>query len=199
MKKKQNIGLFFGSFNPIHFGHLIIANYMSEFTDLDQIWFVISPHNPLKKKQSLLNVAFRFEMVEIAIKEVVKFKTCNAEINLPQPSYTIHTLAYLSEKYPKYNFSIIMGADNLLSFNKWKNYTQILENYNVYIYPRSTYEKDLIPEYLLKYKEKIFFTNAPIIEISSSFIRSSIAEKKDVRFFLPEGVSEYIDKQQFYK
>jgi nicotinate-nucleotide adenylyltransferase len=138
-------------------------------------------------------------MVEIAIKEVVKFKTCNAEINLPQPSYTIHTLAYLSEKYPKYNFSIIMGADNLLSFNKWKNYTQILENYNVYIYPRSTYEKVLIPEYLLKYKEKIFFTNAPIIEISSSFIRNSIAEKKDVRFFLPEAVYEYIERQQFYK
>lgn len=172
---------------------------MSEFADLDQIWFVISPHNPLKKKQSLLSVSFRIEMVELAIKEFDRFKVCNAEINMPQPSYTIHTLAFLSEKHPTYNFSLIMGADNLLSFNKWKNFNQILENYTLYVYPRNGYEKEFIPEELLKFKEKIFFTKAPIIEISSSFIRNAISEKKDIRFFMPLRVSEYIDKQQFYQ
>ncbi|WP_034059224.1 nicotinate (nicotinamide) nucleotide adenylyltransferase, partial [Lacinutrix jangbogonensis] len=132
----MNIGLYFGSFNPIHIGHLIIANQLVENSDLDQIWFVVTPHNPFKKKSTLLDNFQRLEMVYLATKDYNKLKESNIEFNLPQPNYTINTLTYLQEKHPEHQFSLIMGEDNLKSFHKWKNYEVILENHNIYVYPR---------------------------------------------------------------
>lgn len=194
MKKIKKIGLFFGSFNPIHIGHLAIANYFAEFTDLNEVWFVVSPHNPLKNKSSLLAQHHRLYMVNLAIEEYPKFKSSDIEFHLPQPSYTIHTLAHLREKYSQYQFCLILGQDNLTTFHKWKNYEIILENYFLYIYPRPN-----IPPTPFDQHPKVLFTNAPQIEISASFIRQSIKEKKDVRYFLHPKVWQYIDEMNFYK
>lgn len=188
-------GLFFGSFNPIHIGHLVLANYFAEFTDIRQVWFVISPHNPLKVKETLLADHLRLEMVELAIKDEQRFGICNIEFRMPKPSYTIDTLTYLSEKYPNREFAIIMGADGLASFHKWKNYDQIYKHYCRYIYPRDT--NDLI-DYSIH--PNIFLAeDAPKIQISSSFIRNSIHNGKNVKYFLPEKVYEFIDKMNLYK
>jgi len=187
-------GLFFGSFNPIHIGHLAIANYFVEYTDLDKIWFVISPQSPFKTKSSLLAEHHRYALVHTAIEDDSRFKACNIEFHLPKPSYTIDTLTYLKEKYPDKEFALIMGADNIIHLHKWKNYEKIIQDFDIYVYPRpgidtSIYEKN----------KKIHITKAPLIEISASFIRSSIKEKKDVRYFLNTKVWEYIDEMNFYK
>lgn len=190
----MKIGLFFGSFNPIHIGHMAIANYILEFTDLENIWFVVSPHNPLKDKNSLLADNHRIRIVREAIGDFNKFKASDIEFKLPQPSYTIHTLTYLKEKYPDHEFVLIMGSDNLQNFHKWKNYEEILKNYEVYVYPRKESDGGDF-----KTHPKIKFINAPLMEISSSFIRAAIKQKKDVRFYLPEAAWEYIKEMHFYE
>ncbi len=166
MSKSKHIGLFFGSFNPIHVGHLIIASYMVDHTDMDELWFVISPHNPLKKKATLLDDHHRLALVRVAVEDDPKLKACNEEFNLPQPSYTIHTLTHLKEKYPDYRFSLIMGEDNLQSLHKWKNYEEILRDYQLYVYPRPNYDGDKLKEH-----PHVHFVDAPIMELSASLIR----------------------------
>lgn len=190
----MRIGLFFGSFNPIHVGHMVLGNYMVSFTDLEQVWFVVSPHNPLKEKSSLLHQNQRLHMVNLAIGDHPNLKSSNIEFSLPQPSYTINTLVHLKEKFPNHEFSLIMGADNLQSFHKWKNYEEILKHYSLYVYPRPGYEGG---EWMNHPKVKI--TDAPLIEISSTFIRNAIKNKKDVSFFVPPTVWQYIDEMSFFK
>ncbi|MGQ0827713.1 MAG: nicotinate (nicotinamide) nucleotide adenylyltransferase [Bacteroidota bacterium] len=193
----MKVGLFFGSFNPIHVGHMVLANYMLSFTDLDRVWFIVSPHNPLKNKSSLLDEKQRLYLVNLAIGDNNKLKASNIEFKLPQPSYTINTLAHLKEKYPQNEFALILGADNLQSFHKWKNYEEILKYHQLYVYPRvqATAEKTKVE----LNAEKIKLVNAPVIEVSSTFIRQSIKEKKDVRYFMPESVWEYVQEMHFYK
>ena len=192
----MKIGLFFGTFNPIHVGHLIIANHMADFTDLDEVWMVVTPHNPLKKKSSLLADHHRFQLVQEATEDFPKIKPSNVEFDLPQPNYTVHTLALLEEKYPQHDFCLIMGEDNLRSLKKWKNYELILERHKIYVYPRlTTLEKD--PE--LENLEAIEFTDAPVVEISSSFIRKAIAEGKSVRALMPHRAWDYLDRMNFYR
>ncbi len=191
----MKIGLYFGSFNPIHVGHLIIANYMVEFTDLDQVWLVVTPHNPHKNKTSLLADHHRLEMVYLATKNYPKLKPSDVEFKLPQPNYTIQTLVHLSEKYPQHQFSILMGEDNLDSLHKWKNYEAILENYSMYIYPR---KGTFTNENNLKNHKNIHLVEAPIIELSSTFIRQAIKDKKNIAPMLPDAVFEYLDHNLFY-
>jgi nicotinate-nucleotide adenylyltransferase len=190
----MKIGLFFGSFNPVHNGHMIIAGYFAEFTDLDQVWFVVSPHNPMKQKSTLLQDYHRMSLVKIAIGDFRKIKASDIEFKLQRPSYTIHTLTYLFEKFPQHNFVLILGSDNLQTFHKWKNFEQILEQVEVYVYPR---KENAGGELLTHPKVKLI--SAPVMEISSSFIRESIKSKKDIRYMLPEKVWEYIDEMNFYK
>jgi|TARA_B110000305_G_C19442759_1_gene642921 nicotinate-nucleotide adenylyltransferase len=192
----MKIGLFFGSFNPIHIGHLIIANHMVEYSDMDQIWFVVTPHNPHKKKSSLLDDTHRITMANIAVEEYRNLKVSNIEFGLPEPNYTVDTLAYISEKYPNHNFSLIMGEDNLKSFHKWKNHKVILENYSIYVYPRKA--EGTIAKELLE-GNRIHKIEAPIVEISSTLIRKSIQEKKNFRPLVPQNVWAYIDEMNFYK
>ena len=190
----MHIGLFFGSFNPIHVGHMVLANYMASFTDLEQIWFVVSPHNPLKEKSSLLNQNQRLHMVNLAIGDNDKLKSSNIEFGLSQPSYTINTLAHLKEKYPQHQFSLIMGEDNLESFTKWKNYEEILKNHKLYVYPRPNSNSGD-----LKAHSNVIMTEAPLMDISSTIIRQAIKDKKDVSFFVPQAVWQYLDEMSFYK
>lgn len=190
----MKVGLFFGSFNPIHAGHLVLANYMLEYTDLERIWFVVSPHNPLKKKSTLLDEKQRLQMVDLAIGDNIKLKASNIEFNLPQPSYTIVTLTYLKEKYPQHEFVLIMGADNLESFHKWKNYEEIIKHHQLYIYPRPESDGGNLKEH-----PQIKLVNAPLMEISSTAIRQAIKEKKDMRYFMPEAVWQYIKEMHFYE
>jgi len=187
-------GLFFGSFNPIHIGHLALAEYMIEFTGLEQIWFVVSPHNPLKSKDSLLADHHRLEMVHLAIDHDKRFRVSDIEFRMPQPSYTIDTLSYLEEKSPGNKYSLIIGSDNLLSFGKWKNADQIIQKYHRYVYPRFGTASESYQSH-----ENITMVNAPKIEVSSSFIREAIREGKSVRYFLPEKVYQYIDQMNFYR
>lgn len=191
----MKIGLYFGSFNPIHIGHLIIANHIAEHSDLDEIWFVVTPHNPFKKKSSLLDNYQRLEMVYIATKDYIKLKPSDIEFRLPQPNYTINTLVHLHEKYPKHDFALIMGEDNLKSFHKWKNYELILEEHHIYVYPR-------ISNHTLNTQfhnhEKIHFIDAPIMELSSTNIRNSIKTGKNVKPMLSDTVWKYIDDMNFY-
>lgn len=190
----MQIGLFFGSFNPIHLGHMVLANYMASFTDLEQVWFVVSPHNPLKEKASLLNQNQRLHMVNLAIGDSNLFKSSNIEFDLPQPSYTINTLAHLKEKYPQHTFALIMGEDNLQSFTKWKNYEVILEQYKLYVYPRPNCNSEE-----LKKHPNVIMTEAPLMDISSTLIRNAIKAKKNVSFFVPQQVWTYMDEMNFYK
>ena len=190
----MKVGLFFGSFNPVHIGHMVLANYMLEFTDLDRIWFVVSPHNPLKQKSSLLNERQRLQMVTLAIGDNNKMKASNIEFKLPQPSYTINTLAYLKEKYPNNNFALIMGADNLEGFHKWKNYEEILKNYELYVYPRPDSKGGELADH-----KKVRLVNAPLMEISSTEIRNAIKDKKDMRYFVPEAAWQYLKESHFYE
>lgn len=190
----MKIGLFFGSFNPIHIGHLAIANYMAEYTDLEEIWFVISPHNPLKNKASLLADYHRLELVELSIEAYPQFKASNIEFNLPQPSYTIDTLSYLKEKHSKHEFALIVGSDNLNSFTKWKNYEFLLQNHELYVYPRPGFKDEDV-----KLAGTIHIVPAPLMEVSSSFIRQAIKEKKEIPFFLPSPAYQYIKEMHFYE
>lgn len=188
------IGLYFGTFNPIHIGHMAIANYLVEFTSIDQLWFVVSPQNPHKKKQNLLNDYHRLEMVHRAVDDDDRFRVSNIEFGLPKPSYTVETLAYLKDKFPDHHFKIIMGSDNLEKFHKWKNYQQIVDNYGIIIYPRPGFEPS---KYELPKTTEI--AKAPQMEISSTFIRKAIRAEKDVRHFLPQKTWEYLDEMNFYK
>lgn len=192
----MNIGLFFGTFNPIHIGHLIIANHMAEFSDLDEVWFVVTPHNPFKEKKSLLPDNHRLRMVMEATEDYPYLKSSNIEFGLPQPNYTVNTLAYLQEKYPDVQFNLIMGEDNLHTFHKWKNYEVILENYHIYVYPR-VYQNKEVSEF--EKHPKIQKVNAPIVEISATFIRKAIKAKKNIQPLLPPNVWKYIDEMNFYK
>ncbi|MDR2962052.1 MAG: nicotinate-nucleotide adenylyltransferase [Bacteroidales bacterium] len=194
----MQVGLFFGSFNPIHIGHLAIANYMVEFTEIEQLWFVISPHNPLKEKKSLLDNYQRYEMVCRAIEHFPNMQASTIEFSLPQPSYTIHALAHLEEKYPQHTFSLIMGADNVVHLHAWKHSEHILENYHIYVYNRPEISQTHIPE-TYKNHTHIHFVDAPLMEISSSFIRRGIAEKKNIRAFMPDAAWQYLDEMNFYK
>lgn len=192
----MKVGLYFGTFNPIHVGHLIIANYLAENSDLDEVWMVVTPHNPLKKKSGLLEDYHRLHMIHLATERFDKIKPSDIEFKLPQPNYTINTLIHLTEKFPKYEFSLIMGEDNLKSLNKWKNYEQILEDYDIYVYPRISESE--VPDEFVNHP-KIHKVEAPIIELSSTFIRNSVKEGKDIRPMLDEKVWEYIDHNLFYR
>ena len=192
----MRIGLFFGTFNPIHIGHLVIANHMVEHSDLDQIWMVVTPLSPFKKKSNMLPDHHRYEMVYRATSTYDKLQPSNIEFKLPQPNYTINTLVHLDEKYPQHEFCLIMGEDNLKTFHKWKNYEAILEHYELYVYPRISENK--VPDHL-KEHSKIHRVDAPIMEISSTMIRKSIADKKNIRPLLDTTVWTYIDEMNFYK
>jgi nicotinate-nucleotide adenylyltransferase len=191
----KQVGLYFGSFNPIHIGHMAIANYMVEFTDLDEFWFVVTPQNPHKEKKNLLNDYDRLELVQLAVVNDHRLKVSDIEFFLPKPSYTIDTLTYLKESFPNRQFKVLMGSDNLPNFHKWKNYEAIVENFGVIVYPR--YEIDQTK--VLPHKNIILTPEAPRIEISSSFIRKSIKKGKDIRHFLPSKSWERIEKMGFYK
>ena len=195
MKKK--IGLFFGSFNPIHIGHLILANYILEYSDMQELWFVVSPQNPFKDKKTLLNDHNRLDMVELAIKNYPKMRASNVEFSLPIPSYTIDTLTYLKEKHPNVSFSLIMGEDNLKSLHKWKNYELILENHHIIVYPRIM-EDETTSKTIFEH-DNISLIKAPIIELSATEIRNMIKEAKNVKPMLPPEVFEYLDGSNFYK
>jgi nicotinate-nucleotide adenylyltransferase len=192
----MKIGLYFGTFNPIHIGHLIIANHMAEHADLDQVWMVVTPHNPLKKKSTLLDDYHRLQMVYLATEDYPKLKPSDIEFKLPQPNYTVTTLVHLEEKYPHHQFSLIMGEDNLKSFHKWKNYEAILAHHEIYVYPRISSETENLE---LKNHPKIHMIDAPVVEISSTFIRENIKLGKNVRPLVPTKVWEYIDHNLFYK
>ena len=192
---RQKVGLYFGSFNPIHIGHMAIANYMVEFTEINQVWFVVSPQNPHKRKINLLDDYQRLEIVQRAVEGDERLSTSNFEFYLPKPSYTVDTLAYIKDRHPNYQFVILMGTDNLESFHKWKNYETIVENYGVIVYPRPGFNKSKVQSH----KNITIAENAPLMEISSSFIRKSIQQGKDVRHFLPSKSWKYIDEMNFYK
>lgn len=192
----MKVGLYFGTFNPLHVGHLIIANHMAEHGGLDQVWLVVTPHNPHKKKSTLLDDHHRLQMVHLATEDYVKLKPSDVEFRLPQPNYTVHTLEHLREKFPAHEFALIMGEDNLNSFHKWKNYEVILQHHDIFVYPRINTE---VADPSLLNHPRIHRTGAPVIELSSTFIRDSIKAGKNVRPMLPQKVWEYIDHNLFYK
>ncbi|MFV0531661.1 MAG: nicotinate (nicotinamide) nucleotide adenylyltransferase [Flavobacteriales bacterium] len=191
----MKIGLFFGSFNPIHIGHLVIANHMVEFTGLDEVWFVVSPHNPHKQKKSLLGDYHRLEMVRIAIEDYYKLRASDIEFSLSQPSYTIDTLTYINEKYPKHDFFLIMGMDNLETFHKWKNYEEILKNHEVYVYPRMGSKEG----FFTKHPKVHIIKDVPVMQISATFIRNAIKAKKNVAPLLHPNVWNFLEKNNFYR
>ena len=190
------IGLFFGSFNPVHVGHMIIAQHLLNETDLDQVWMVVTPHNPLKKKATLLDDHHRLQMVYLATEDFPKIKPSDIEFKLPQPNYTINTLVHLQDKHPDYEFSLIMGEDNLNSLHKWKNYEAILQHHEIYVYPRLNSGE--IDEQFVNHP-KIHRVGAPVVELSSTFIRDSIKNNKNVIPMLPHKVWEYVEHNLFYK
>jgi nicotinate-nucleotide adenylyltransferase len=192
----MNIGLYFGTFNPIHVGHLIIANHMAEFSDLDQVWMVVTPHNPHKQKSTLLDDYHRLEMVHLAAQDYPRIRPSDIEFKLPQPNYTVNTLAHLMEKFPQHQFSLIMGEDNLNSLHKWKNYEAILQYHHIYVYPRLNSGE--IDRQFINHP-KIHRIGAPVIELSSTFIRDSIKLNKNIAPMLPQKVWEYIDHNLFYR
>ena len=189
----MKIGLFFGSFNPIHIGHKVIASYLVDFTDLDKVMFLVSPQNPLKQKISLLDQYHRLQIIRAEIEDNSKLEVSDIEFDMPKPSYTIDTLVRLKEKHPENDYSIIMGSDNLQNFHKWKNYEQILEDYSVYVYPRPGCEISG------SHKNIHLIEGVPQMEISSSFIRKSIKEGKDISYLMPEKAWIYTDEMNFYR
>ena len=189
----MKIGLFFGSFNPMHLGHKIIASYLVEFSDLEKVLFVVSPRNPFKQKKSLLDPNHRLQIIKAEIEDNYVLGVSDIEFKMPQPSYTIDTLSRLKEDYPQNQYSIIMGADNLQNFHKWKNYHQILDSYSVYVYPRSNIKA------IIEHKNIHIIEGVPKMEISASFIKKLIKEGKDISYLIPEKAWNYIDEMNFYK
>lgn len=194
----KKIGLFFGSFNPIHIGHLILANYILEKSDMEELWFVVSPQNPFKDKKSLLADHNRLDMVNLSIKNYPKMRASDVEFALPKPSYTVDTLTYLHEKFPNNQFSLIMGEDNLEGLHKWKNADVLIKNHQIIVYPRLFEGEKKNNDYISE-SENIILINAPIIELSATDIRNMIKEGKNVRPMLPPEVFEYLDGSNFYK
>jgi len=190
----KKIGLFFGSFNPVHVGHMIIANHMINETDLDQVWMVVSPQNPHKKKNTLAKDYDRLNMVKEAIGDNIRIKASNIEFGLSIPSYTVDTLAYLTEKYPKDEFSLIMGGDNIGSFHKWKNYEVILKYHNIFVYSRPNYELGDLANH-----PKVTILEAPLLDISASYIRNCIKEGKSIRYLVSDKVYDFIKDSGAYK
>ncbi|WP_040495760.1 nicotinate (nicotinamide) nucleotide adenylyltransferase [Fulvivirga imtechensis] len=189
----MKVGLFFGSFNPIHIGHLIISNIMVETTDIDQVWFVVSPHNPFKKKNTLLHEFDRLDMVNTAIHDNYNMRATDVEFHMPRPSYTIDTLVYLSEKHPRHSFKLVIGEDNLKSFPKWKNHEKILEHYGLYVYPRPNAEPSEVSAH-----PNVKMVEAPMMDISATFIRNCIKNNQSIKYLVPQAVEEMIIGRKFY-
>jgi nicotinate-nucleotide adenylyltransferase len=189
----MKIGLFFGSFNPIHIGHLIIANYILNETDIDKIWFIVSPQNPLKQNNTLLNEYDRLHLVRLAVEDDLRLKESDIEFGLPRPSYTIDTLVYLTEKHPKHDFLIIMGSDSFQNIDKWKNFLQIINEHPICVYKREGFQIQNT------YGGKITILDSPLIEVSATKIRELIKLGKSIRYLVPETVREEIETRQFYK
>lgn len=195
----KNIGLFFGSFNPIHVGHLIIANHFVQHSPLDEVWFVVSPQSPFKTKKSLLPDYQRLELVHIAVEDNPQLRPCDLEFHLPRPSYTCDTMAYMAEKYPGQTFSLIMGEDNLAGIEKWKNYRQLLQNHEIYVYPRVISAKTAPAPPQEVEDAVIHRVEAPLLQISASAIRADLKAGKDVRYLLTEKVYAHVDKMLYYR
>ena len=192
----KQVGLFFGSFNPIHIGHLILANHFAEYTPMDEVWLVVTPQNPLKSKHSLLDNHQRLEMVYRATKDYPKLKPSDIEFHLPTPNYTIDTLVHLQEKYPEHRFALLLGEDNLRNFHKWKNYEVLLEHHPLYVYPRTG--TTTLPD-AFKNHPNIHIINAPKIELSASALRQAIKEGKNIRPLMPPDSWTYLDEMNFYQ
>lgn len=190
----QKTGLFFGSFNPIHVGHLIIANYMATQTDLDQVWLVVSPQNPLKQKSGLAKDRDRLNMARLATEDNPALRVSDIEFHLPKPSYTIDSLAYLTEKYPDRRFVLIMGGDNLATLAKWKNYEAILNGYDVYVYKRPEYALGIFADH-----PGVRVFDAPQLEISASYIRNCLTQKKSIQYLVPDAVIAYLEGGGIYR
>lgn len=189
----MNIGLYFGSFNPVHIGHLIIGKHIIQNTNINQIWFVVSPQNPFKNPAGLLNEQHRLSLVKTAIEGEKDLKASNIEFKLPKPSYTIDTLTYLSEKYPQHKFSLVMGSDGFQNLHKWKNYRAITGNYPIYIYKRPGFEISN------QIGAEITIVDAPLLEISSTHIRNLIRQGKSIRYLVTDSVMEEIERHQYYQ
>jgi nicotinate-nucleotide adenylyltransferase len=194
MDQAPRIGLFFGSFNPIHIGHLIIANIMVETTDLDKVWFVVSPQNPFKPAKGLLHEFDRYDMVKAAVADNYKLDVTDIEFHLPKPSYTIHTLLHLSQRHPSRQFKVIIGSDNLESFVRWKSYQRILEDYGLYVYPRPGARPSELSSH-----PNVKTVDAPLLNISATFIRDCIRKGVSVRYLVPDPVEVMIRAKQFYR
>ncbi len=194
MNQGQKIGLFFGSFNPIHLGHMIIANIMAENTDLNKVWFVVTPQNPFKPAKGLLHEFDRYDMIKAAIADNYKLGVSDVEFNMPKPNYTIDTLTVLNEKNPQMKFSVILGEDNLVNFEKWKNHDQILEHYGLYVYPRPD-----VTNTELRRHTKVRMIDAPLLDISATYIRQCIKSNQSVRYLVSEPVEQMIRLRNYYK
>lgn len=200
----MRIGLYFGTFNPIHVGHLIIANHMAEREDLDQVWLVVTPQNPFKTKQNILADYHRLALVKVAIDDNFNLRASDIEFNLPKPSYTSDTLAYLKEKYPNHTFALIMGEDNLRTFYKWKNYDVILEKHKIYVYPRPLTAEEIENKTVSTQTDiiahpNVIMTDSPVMQISSTHIRNLIKSGKSIQYLVTESARKYIDEMNFYK
>jgi nicotinate-nucleotide adenylyltransferase len=189
----MNIGLYFGSFNPVHSGHLIIANHLLNETSIDKIWFVVSPQNPFKETDQLLNEYHRLHLVRLATEDDTRVKASDIEFNLPRPSYTVNTLAYLAEKYPQHSFSIVMGSDSFQNLKNWKNAEVIIKNYPIYIYMRPGFEVTN------ELNANIQVVDAPLLQISATHIRKLVREGKSIRYMVPDKVLDEIEKGRYYK
>lgn len=193
----MKVGLFFGSFNPIHVGHLIIANTLRGYTELDQVWFVVSPQNPFKSSKSLLSDVDRLRMVELAIEDNFDLRVSNIEFSMPKPSYTVDTLAYLKDRYPQHEFSLMLGSDNLHHFHKWKNYQVILEHHGIIIYPRPKTDENKIKDEL-KNHPGIRMVDAPLMDISATFIRKCLKQNISIKYLVHDAVAAYIYDRKLY-